>query len=174
MVPSGANGDLGLTIARMRYSVNGMREYANASTRLGRALGAVCILLAGTVPLGIALVAAIAAGLSDNPDATGPGGGAFVLGFGVILVCTALAARVALEPALRCDLGRWWFGASVLALVPIYPAVTVASLFALRGNQHWVVAVAFILLCGAGYVYVWAAGARWIGRRRASAITTSA
>ena len=84
-----------------------MNEYANVSTRAGRALSAACILLGGTVPLGIALLAALAAGLSDNPDATGPGGGAFVLAFGVILACTALAARVALEPALRCDLG-WW------------------------------------------------------------------
>ena len=151
-----------------------MSGYANASTRLGRALGAVCILVAGTVPLGIALIAALAAGLSDNPDATGPGVGAFVLAFGVTLACTALAARVALEPALRSDLGWWWFGGSVLALVPIYPAVTVASLFALRGNHHWFVAVAFIAFCGGGYVYLWAAGARWIGRRRASATETSA
>jgi hypothetical protein len=158
----------------MRYSVNGMSEYANASTRLGRALGATCILLAGTVPLGLALIAAIAAGLSDNPDATGPGDGAFVLAFAVMLGCTALAALVALEPALRSDLGRWWFGASVLALVPIYPAVAFASVLALRGNGNLVVGVAFILLCGGGYVCVWAAGARWIGRRRAAAIRTSA
>jgi hypothetical protein len=151
-----------------------MTEYAKASSRLGRALGAACILLGGTVPLGFALIAALAAGLSDNPDASGPGDGAFVLAFGVMLGCTALAARVALEPALRSDLGRWWFGASVLALVPIYPAVTCASLLALRGNGNWVVAVAFILLCGGGYVYLWAAGARCIARRRAAAIRTSA
>jgi hypothetical protein len=151
-----------------------MSEYANASTRLGRALGAVCILLTGTVPLGLALIAALAAGLSDNPNASGPGDGAFVLAFAVMVGCTALAARVALEPALRSDLGRWWFGASVLALVPIYPAVTFGSLLALRGNGNWVVAVAFILLCGGAYVYVWAAAARWIGRRRTAAIRTSA
>src|SRR5437762_2708783 len=128
----------------MRYSVNGMSEYANASTRLGRALGAACILVTGTVPLGLALIAALAAGLSDNPNASGPGDAVFVFAFAVMLGCTALAARVALEPALRSDLGRWWFGASVLALVPIYPAVTLASLLALRGNGSWVVAVAFI------------------------------
>lgn len=158
----------------MRYSVNGMSEYANASTRLARALGAVCILITGTVPLGLALIAALAAGLSDNPDATGPGDGAFVLAFAVMLGCTALAARVALEPALRSDLGRWWFAASVLALVPIYPAVAFASVLALRGNGNWVAAVAFILLCGGAYVCLWAAGARWIGRRRAGVIRTSA
>jgi hypothetical protein len=127
MVPSGAKGDPGLTIARMRYSVDGMSEYANVWTRAGRALSAACILLGGTVPLGIALLAGIGAGLSDNPDVTGPSDGAFVVAFGVVLVCTALAARVALEPPLRSDLGWWWFGASVLALVPIYPAVIVTS-----------------------------------------------
>jgi len=151
-----------------------MNDYANHSTRLGRALGAACVLLAGTVPLGLALLAALAAGLSDNPNASGPGDVVFVFAFAVMLGCTALAARVALESPLRNDLGRWWFGASVLALVPIYPAVTFASVLALRGNGNWVVAVAFIVLCGGGYVYLWAAGARWIGRRRAAAVRTSA
>jgi hypothetical protein len=151
-----------------------MSNYANASTRLGRALGAACVLLAGTVPLGFALIAALAAGLSDNSNASGPGDAVFVFAFAIMIGCTALAARVALESPLRSDLGRWWFGASVLALVPIYPAVAFASVLALRGNGSWVVAVAFILLCGGTYVYVWAAGARWIGRRRAAAIRTSA
>jgi hypothetical protein len=154
--------------------MNGMSGYGNASNRLGRALAAVCIPLAGTVPLGLALIVAIAAGLSDNPDASGPGDGVFLLAFAVMLGCTAVAARVALEPALRSDLGRWWFCASVVALVPIYPAVTVASLVTLRGNGSWVLAVAFILLCGGAYVYVWATGARWIGHRRAAALRASA
>jgi hypothetical protein len=106
-----------------------MTEYANTSKRLGRAVGAACILLAGTVPLGIALLAAIGAALSDNPNAYGPGDAAFLF----MLGCTALAARVAREPALRRDLGRWWFGALVLGLVAVYPAVTIASISALRG-----------------------------------------
>jgi hypothetical protein len=146
-----------------------MKGYASATTQLGRAVGAACILLLGIIPLGLVLVAALAAGLSDNPDATGPGDGAFLMALAVILACTALAAWVALEPALRADLGRWWFWAAVLALAPIYPAVGFASVFALRGNGLWGVAVAFILICGAGYVYLWAAGARLIGRRRAKA-----
>jgi hypothetical protein len=145
-----------------------MSDGTTMSNRFLRALAASCVLIAGTVPLGVALFAAIAATLSDNPDATGPGDGAFLFALAAMIGCTAVAAVVGLEPAVRGELGRWWFGASVLALAPVYPLVAGASVFALRGNGSWVVAVAFILLCGIAYVSVWAAGARRIGHSRAA------
>lgn len=132
--------------------------------------GAVGLILA-LIPVGYVFLAALAAGLSDNPDARGPGLAGFLVGCALtFLLATGVGALTLPWPVRIRMRRRHWIGAGC-SLAPAYVAAAIPTAFlapALRlPSLGWV--ILFVALIAA-YVYAWAGViTRWIANQPSAA-----
>jgi hypothetical protein len=140
----------------------------NKRERAARAIAGAVGLLLALIPIGFVLLAALAAGLSDNPDATGPGLAGFLFGCTVTVLLAAGVGALTLPWRMRREMRRkHWIGAGC-SLAPAYvvaaiPTAFLASMLRLP-PLGW---VALFVILIAAYVYVWAGVmARWTADQR--------
>ena len=128
-----------------------------------RAIGGAVGLILALIPVGFFFTAALAAGLSDNPDARGPGLAGFLFGCGLTVLLATGVGALTLPWRVRLRMRRrHWIGAGC-SLPPAYVAAAIPTAFLASVLRlpplGW--GILFVVLLAA-YVYVWAeAITRW-------------
>lgn len=133
--------------------------------RLFRAILGTGGLLLAPLPVLFFLAEAFAAGLSDNPDARGPGNGAFIFGLVLLVVIASAAGLLALPADVRRGLKSWRWVAAGLLLFPVYlvAGLTALAVARLGGAPGLVWFIAFVTAMVI-YLYVWSGALRHFDR----------